>query len=36
MSHLFDGIWLSNYREGFVTTNSQEQQTKCTSFKNME
>ncbi|MBO9561674.1 MAG: hypothetical protein J7621_02835, partial [Niastella sp.] len=32
-SHLFDGIWLSNCREGFVTTNSQERQTKCTNFK---
>ncbi|MDF2191816.1 glycosyl hydrolase family 28-related protein [Paraflavitalea sp. CAU 1676] len=32
-SHLFDGIWLSNCRDGVVTTNSQERQTKCTNFK---
>jgi hypothetical protein len=32
-SHLFDGIWLSNCRDGFVTTNSQERQTRCTNFK---
>lgn len=29
-SHLFDKIWLANCKVGFVTSNSQERNTRCT------
>lgn len=32
-AHEFDGVWLANCRDGFVTTNSQERTVKCTNFK---
>lgn len=32
-SHLFDGLWISNCRDGFVTTNSQERQVTVKNFK---
>lgn len=32
-SHVFDGIWLGNCKDGFVTTNSQERVVVCNNFK---
>lgn len=32
-SHLFDGIWINNCKDGFVTTNSQERQVYVKNLK---
>lgn len=32
-AHVFDGIWMSNVRDAFVTTNSQERTVQCKNFK---
>lgn len=32
-AHVFENIWISNCRDGFVTTNSQERTVQCRNFK---